>query len=277
MQTPNPTKTSGPDIGYSLPSAPVLGVPLAVATYDQVLAWMERTVAAGERKTVSAAAVNLVMSAREAQPVAEAVAKLSLVVPDGQPLVWALQLLGYRNATRIYGPELMARFLARAASKRIPQFLYGGRSPQALAALERRLLERYPGLPIAGSFCPPFRPLSAGEQERVTALINGSGAKVVWVGIGQPKQELWMAQFRPLLEAPLLCGVGAAFDFHAGIVRQAPPILGRAGLEWAWRLAHEPRRLWRRYLRQNPRFVAAFAGQYIAQRRSGGGLRSQTN
>lgn len=254
-----------------MPRAEVVGVPLAVANYGLVLDWMEGAIARREKATVSAAAVNLVMSAREHERVARAVASLTLVVPDGQPLVWALKLLGTPTASRIYGPELMARFLARSTTRGYSHFLYGGRSPEALATLEARLAARFPGLVIAGSYCPPFRELLPSERAELVARINGSGADVVWVGIGQPKQELWMAELRATLEPPLLCGVGAAFDFHAGLVRQAPPLLGSLGLEWAWRLALEPRRLWRRYARYNPRFIASFARQYARQRRANPG------
>jgi N-acetylglucosaminyldiphosphoundecaprenol N-acetyl-beta-D-mannosaminyltransferase len=247
--------------------AEVLGVPLAVSDYDEVVAWMEATIAAGERGYVTAAAVNLVMSAREEPDTAAAVRAATLAVPDGQPLVWALKALGHRRATRIYGPDLMAAFCARAAEREIPIYLYGGRTPEALALLQARLRERFPGLPIAGAHSPPFRPLTAQESEEIARAIDASGAAVVWVGTGQPKQERWMHEMRPRLAAPLLAGVGAAFDFHAGLVRQAPPWMQRAGLEWAYRLMREPRRLWRRYARYNPRFLAAFAAQYAGHLR----------
>ncbi len=233
--------------------------------------WMDATIAAGARGYVTAAAVNLVMSAHEDHATRVAVLGATLAVPDGQPLVWALKALGHSAATRVYGPDLMALHCARSACTEIPIYLYGGRTPQALALLRARLQERFPGLEIAGAYSPPFRALAAEEERRVIADIDGSGAHVVWVGIGQPKQELWMHRMRSRLRAPLLVGVGAAFDFHAGLVAQAPPWMGRHGLEWTYRLAREPRRLWRRYARYNPRFVAGFARQYARER--GGGRR----
>ena len=248
----------------------MLGIPLAVSDYAEVVDWMEAEIAAGARGWLTAAAVNLVMSAREEPETAAAVAGATLAVPDGQPLVWALKALGHARATRIYGPDLMAAFCARAAERGIPVYLYGGRTPEALAMLGARLRERFPGLPIAGAWSPPFRPLSESERLEVAQRIDASGAAVVWVGIGQPKQEHWMHEMRPLLSAPLLVGVGAAFDFHAGLVSQAPPWMQRAGLEWAYRLSREPRRLWRRYARYNPRFVAAFAAQYARHLRTRG-------
>jgi N-acetylglucosaminyldiphosphoundecaprenol N-acetyl-beta-D-mannosaminyltransferase len=248
----------------------VLGVPLAITSYAEVADWIDASVAAGARASVSAAAVHLVMRARENAAVMEAVLAATLVVPDGQPLVWALHALGHRAATRVYGPDLMALCCERAATARTPMYLYGGRDEAALGALIAALGERYPGIVIAGGYSPPHRELSATEDEEAAARIEASGAQIVWVGIGQPRQEQWMARMRERLSAPVLGAVGAAFDFHAGLVPQAPPWMGRHGLEWSYRLAREPRRLWRRYARYNPLFIAAFARQYAAQRRHGG-------
>jgi N-acetylglucosaminyldiphosphoundecaprenol N-acetyl-beta-D-mannosaminyltransferase len=181
--------------------------------------------------------------------------------------VWALRALGHKRATRIYGPDLMAAFCARAARSGVPIYLYGGRDAEALALLQARLRERFPGLLIAGAHSPPFRALTAQEQADDAARIDASGAAVVWVGTGQPKQEKWMHEMRPRLAAPLLVGVGAAFDFHAGLISQAPRWMQRSGLEWVYRLSREPRRLWRRYARYNPRFIAGFAAQYAAHLR----------
>ncbi len=230
--------------------------------------WMDAMVASGERGYVTAAAVNLVMNARENQATMEAVMAATLAVPDGMPLVWALHALGHPAATRVYGPDLMALYCARCALANTPIYLYGGRGDAERELLASRLCERFPGLPIAGGASPPFTPLTLAEDDLLLADIDASGAQVVWVGTGQPKQELWMHRMRPRLKAPLLVGVGAAFDFHAGLVAQAPPWMQNRGLEWAYRLRREPKRLWRRYARYNPRFVAAFAGQYARHRRS---------
>ncbi len=258
------------------PTAEVLGIPLAISDYEEVMDWMDATIAADARGYLTAAAVNLVMSAQEQPATLAAVLGATLVVPDGQPLVWALHALGHGRATRVYGPDLMAGYCARAARAGTPIYLYGGRhDDDARELLVRRLQERFAGLQIVGASSPPFRPLSAAEDERELELINSSGAAVVWVGTGQPRQEQWMHAMRARLRPPLLVGVGAAFDFHAGLIRQAPPWMQRNGLEWTFRLSREPRRLWRRYARYNPRFVAGFARQYAAyrsaQRRSGAG------
>jgi N-acetylglucosaminyldiphosphoundecaprenol N-acetyl-beta-D-mannosaminyltransferase len=211
--------------------------------------------------------VHTVMASGEDQELRTALAGSSINVPDGQPLVWAINALGHSLAGRVYGPELMSRACERAADTGTRFYLYGGRNQGALVQLALNLRQRYPGVRIVGGYSPPHRPLTPEEREAVAEEINHSRADVVWVGIGVPKQEKWMAQMRPSLSSSLLVGVGAAFDFHAGLVPQAPNWLQEAGLEWAYRLAHEPRRLWRRYLRYNPRFLAGFARQLVEHRR----------
>lgn len=247
----------------------VVGVPLAVTDYERTLDWIDAMVAERERGYVCVCNVHTVMASQEDAPLRAALLSSSLNVPDGQPLVWALNALGQSLNDRVYGPELMSRAFARAALSGHRFYLYGGRDQDALFALGTQLRSRFPGVNIVGSYAPPFRPLSAEERAAVADEINEAEPDVVWVGIGVPKQEKWMAMMRPHLEAPVLVGVGAAFDFHAGLVPQAPPWLQRAGLEWAYRLTREPRRLWRRYLRYNPRFVGAFARQLVAHRAAG--------
>ncbi|MGC2373608.1 MAG: WecB/TagA/CpsF family glycosyltransferase, partial [Solirubrobacteraceae bacterium] len=166
------------------PRVEILGVPLAVSDYDEVIAWMDAMVACGARGWLTAAAVNLVMSAHDDPSTMRAVQGATLAVPDGQPLVWALRLLGHSGATRVYGPDLMIHYCAHAASTGTQIYLYGGRSEQALTLLTDRLRARLPGLRIVGGWSPPFRPLTADERERVVAEIDASGAQVVWVGTG---------------------------------------------------------------------------------------------
>jgi N-acetylglucosaminyldiphosphoundecaprenol N-acetyl-beta-D-mannosaminyltransferase len=251
----------------ALPTAEVLGFPIVLSDYEGVMDWMDAIVRARGRASITAAAVHLIMVAQEDAETRAAVLRAT-TVPDGQPLVWALRALGHKHASRVYGPDLMAHYCARAASRTgARMFLYGGRDEGALEQLTAALRERFTGLDVVGGYSPPYRELTAAEHDAVVARINGSGADVVWVGTGQPKQEKWMAQMRDRLDAPILVGVGAAFDFHAGIVRQAPSWMQRAGIEWLFRLSREPRRLWRRYARYNPRFVAAFAREYAAHRR----------
>jgi N-acetylglucosaminyldiphosphoundecaprenol N-acetyl-beta-D-mannosaminyltransferase len=261
---PDIQATSG--VVSELPSADVLGVRLALTDYDGVMDWMDAMIAAGQPACVSAAAVHLVMVAQE-DPETRAAVGRATTVPDGQPLVWALRALGHRDASRVYGPDLMARYCERAANRTgARMFLYGGRDEDALEQLCKALVTRFPGLDIAGGCSPPFRALTDAERDAVVERINGSGADVVWVGTGQPKQEKWMAEMRDRLAPPILVGVGAAFDFHAGLVPQAPSWMQASGLEWLYRLVQEPRRLWRRYARYNPRFLIGFARQYAAHR-----------
>jgi N-acetylglucosaminyldiphosphoundecaprenol N-acetyl-beta-D-mannosaminyltransferase len=246
----------------------VVGIPLALTDYEDTMDWMDRVIARGDRAIVTAAAVHLVMVAREDAETREAICRDDvLVVPDGQPLAWALRALGHEEASRVYGPDLMAKYLERSAQTGTRMYLYGGRNQGALVELTLRLRRQFPGLRIVGGYSPPYRPLTAEEEDWVAADINRSRADVVWVGTGQPKQEKWMAHMRDRLDAPVLVGVGAAFDFHAGLVPQAPSWMQAGGLEWVYRLAQEPRRLWRRYARYNPLFVAAFARQYLLGRR----------
>jgi N-acetylglucosaminyldiphosphoundecaprenol N-acetyl-beta-D-mannosaminyltransferase len=177
-----------------------------------------------------------------------------LVTPDGMPLVWLCWLKGYRTAERVYGPDLMLAFCDRSESKGYRHYFYGA-SPAVLEALTNRLLERYPRLVVAGSYAPPFRQLDAIEDTLIIERIRRAAPDIVWVGLSTPKQERWMADHVERLGVPVLIGVGAAFDFHSGFKRQAPRWMQRNGLEWLFRLATEPRRLYRRYLINIPLFA----------------------
>ena len=245
----------------------VLGTPLSLIDYDATLDWMDAMVAAEQTGYVCVCNVHAVMVAAEDPELRSALLGSSVNVPDGQPLVWAMNALGHHLDSRVYGPELMAQACARAVDTGQRLYLYGGRNQGALVQLALNLRQRYPGVKIVGGYSPPHRPLTGSERESVITEINGSRPDVVWVGIGVPKQEKWMAQMRPHLDAPVLVGVGAAFDFHAGLIPQAPSWMQQLGLEWAFRLAQEPRRLWRRYTRYNPRFVRDFGRQLITHRR----------
>jgi N-acetylglucosaminyldiphosphoundecaprenol N-acetyl-beta-D-mannosaminyltransferase len=268
-----PTRTASPVLpapAQALPiveQIPVLDVPLALTDYERALDWIDAAVAADAREYVCVAAVHTVMESRDDAALRSAVEGAAFTVPDGQPLAWALRALGHDIDARVYGPELMERACARAAGTGQRHYLYGGRDQSALFKLTLRLRQRFPGLRIVGGWSPPFRELSEAELDAVAADINRARPDVVWVGIGVPKQEKWMAAMRDRLDAPVLVGVGAAFDFHAGLVPQAPPWMQRHGLEWLFRLKQEPRRLWKRYARHNPRFVAGFARQWLAERR----------
>ena len=244
----------------------VLGIPIASTDYERTLDWIDDAIRAKRRGYLCVAPVHLVMVAQDDPEVFEAVTGSDFVVPDGQPLVWALRSLGADDPSRVYGPDLMIEACRRASKTGAKMYLFGGRNDGALVQLTLNLRRRFPGLQIVGGHSPPYRPATAEEERAIANEINASGADIVWVGTGQPKQELWMAQMRPQLTTPVLIGVGAAFDFHAGLVPQAPAVLQELGLEWAYRLAREPRRLWKRYLRYNPRFIRDFARQLLTRR-----------
>jgi len=254
------------------PEESLLGVELALTDYERTLDWVDAAVDAREPGYICVAAVHTVMACAEDPELADAVRGSSFTVPDGQPLVWALNALGHRLQDRVYGPDLMWRACARAAHTGTRMYLHGGRDqPEALAGLTRKLRLAHPGLRIVGGSTQHFGEYTDEELDRVAAEINAKRPDVVWVGLGVPRQEKWMQRMRPRLEAPVLIGVGAAFDFHAGLVPQAPDWMQRSGLEWLFRLSREPRRLWRRYLRYNPRFVTGFARQFardLGRRRS---------
>ncbi|WP_448573365.1 WecB/TagA/CpsF family glycosyltransferase [Trichothermofontia sp.] len=224
---------------------------------DLIQAWAE----AGKSCYVIAANVHVVMTAYWQRTFQQIVNQAALVTPDGMPLVWALRLLGIPEASRVYGPDLMLAWCDRAAQSGLPLYLYGGTSTM-LEKLVDRLKAAFPGITIAGSYAPPFRPLTPEEEAADVARIRESGAKVLLVGLGCPKQEQWMARHQGLLPLVMI-GVGAAFSFHSGEVSQAPRWMMKAGLEWLYRLLVEPRRLWRRYLINNPAFVVLMGWQLL--------------
>ncbi len=233
-------------------------------SYPDAVAAILHRARAGEPAYVCCASVNNVMEAFDSAEFRAIMNSAALVTPDGMPLVWGLRLLGTRGATRIYGPDLTLHVLDAAARQGVPVGFYGA-SPATLARLCARARERFPSLPVAYAFSPPFRPLTPEEDRWVTREIAESGARILFVGLSTPKQERWMAAHWGKVSAVML-GVGAAFDFLAGVKPQAPAWMQRAGLEWLFRLASEPRRLAPRYLRQNPRFVTLFAMQLLGAR-----------
>jgi N-acetylglucosaminyldiphosphoundecaprenol N-acetyl-beta-D-mannosaminyltransferase len=266
---PSAAPTDHPARAVPAPQAPtfeketVLGVPLALTTYEQTLDWIDAAIAEQRRAYICVAATHTVMVCQEDPELRAAVLNADFTVPDGQPLVWAMNALGRDLPSRVYGPTLMERACERAAGTGVRMYLYGGHNQGALVQLALNLRRNHPGLQIVGGYSPPHRALTPDEEAAVAEEINRSRADIVWVGIGVPKQEKWMARMRDRLDAPVLLGVGAAFDFLAGLVPQAPQWMQRLGLEWAYRLAHEPRRLWPRYTRYNPRFIGGFARQYV--------------
>jgi N-acetylglucosaminyldiphosphoundecaprenol N-acetyl-beta-D-mannosaminyltransferase len=243
----------------------ILGTRVDASNYDRaVTAVLEMAETGGGVTCV--ATVHMLMEAFDDPAYRGVLNGSELVTSDGMPLVWSLRALGLREAERVYGPDLMPAVCRAAAERGVPIGLYGG-TPAVLDALMRRLTRDYPGLRIAFAHSPPFRALTPAEDEEIVAAIRDSGARVLFVGLGCPKQERWMAEHRGRLACAQV-GVGAAFDFLAGAKRQAPRSMQRAGLEWLFRLACEPRRLWRRYAHHNPRFALLVLAQVARERRA---------
>jgi N-acetylglucosaminyldiphosphoundecaprenol N-acetyl-beta-D-mannosaminyltransferase len=269
MPSPDPKPQLAPQAAAGLellPTRGLLGVPISVIDYDGTIAVMDGLIESGERGYVCAAPVHALMVAQEDPEMRAALEGATLVVPDGMPIVWAANLLGERLKDRVYGPELMTRYSAHCAERGYRVWLYGGRDQGSLVQLTLTLRRRHPGIKLVGGFSPPFRPMTAEEEDELVQQVNSAKPDVLWVGIGVPKQEKWMARMRERLDVPVMCGVGAAFDFHAGRISMAPTWMQQRGLEWIYRIAQEPRRLLPRYLYTNPRFVVAFARQYLAER-----------
>jgi N-acetylglucosaminyldiphosphoundecaprenol N-acetyl-beta-D-mannosaminyltransferase len=229
---------------------------------DCLACWIENRVKA----QAVVCPVYTVMLGREDPELGRIIAAAGLVTPDGMPLVFVGRLMGYRNIERVYGPDLMQAFCERASRMGYRSFLYGG-APGVADQLAASLTGRYPGLRIVGTYSPPFRDLTPDETVEVRGLINAAEPDVVWVGLGTPKQDKWIADNQEQINAPVMIGVGAAFDFLGNRVRQAPRWIQRSGMEWLFRLAMEPRRLWRRYLIYNPLFVAGILMQLLGLRR----------
>ena len=231
----------------------VIGSTISKTTYtaisDCVTTWAVNT----ESRFVCVANVHMLMEAYDSPAFREVVNKADATIPDGVPLVWMLWLKGERNLQRVYGPTFMLHILETAAREGTPVGFYGS-TPQVLASLIERMQARYEGLIVAYSFSPPFHALSPVEDAVTVEEINRSGTRILFVGLGCPKQEIWMAEHRGKVNAVMI-GVGAAFDFHAGKKLQSPSWMQKIGLEWLFRLITEPRRLWKRYLYHNPRFV----------------------
>lgn len=242
---------------------PVLGVPIDALDWPEALARIAGWAARRESRTVYLCNVHSVVTARSEPAFGAAVQGSDLATPDGAPVAWLMRRLARNGQPRINGPDLMWRYCAEAAHRDESIYLYGG-SPQSLQGLQQRLRTAFPGLRIAGAHSPPFRPLTADEDEAVVREIVASGAGTVWVGLGCPKQELWMAAHRDRIPAVLI-GVGAAFDYHAGTLQRAPLWMQAAGLEWLYRLRKEPRRLWRRYLHTNSVFVIGALRQLLGR------------
>lgn len=258
-----------PKAGDRSSAISVLGVRVsgvgAAEVAETVACWARSAHLEAVPRCVCATSVHGVVEAERDPDFRAILNRADLVVPDGMPLVWFGRMMGLRGMERVYGPSLMLDVLERTQSG-VRHFFYGG-APGVAEQLTGRLRARFPGLAVAGWHCPPFRPLQESERHAVAEEINEAHADIVWVGLSTPKQERWMDDMRARLRSKVMLSVGAAFDFHAGRVRQAPRWVQRSGTEWLFRLSQEPRRLWRRYAYNNPRFIC-LAGLQLMRFRS---------
>ena len=254
-----------------MPTAPVLfesrhilNVRVDATTYADATARVIAWALEAHSCYVCLATVNNIMEAHGAPGYRRVMREADLVTSDGMPLVWLLRGLGVAGASRVYGPDLTLMILAAAAEHGIPVGFYGGSEP-VLAKLMHAVQQRFPDLKIAYSYSPPFRALTAAEDDQTTRTIEDSGARILFVGLGGPKQDYWMHAHHGSVHCVML-GVGAAFDFIAGTKPQAPRWMQQSGLEWIFRLGTEPRRLWRRYLPRNPHFAILALAQLARTR-----------
>lgn len=244
----------------------ILGVGISAINMGMALELIDDWIAHQESHYICITPVHSVMDCQRDPELRRIQNASGMTTPDGMPLVWLSHLYGHDHVDRVYGPDLTLASCERSVEKGYRHFFYGGAEgvPEQLAA---NLQGRFPSLQVAGAYSPPFRPLTAGEDEEIVQMINQSTPDIVWVGLGSPKQERWIASHVDRLTAPVLIGVGAAFDFHTGRKPQAPPWMQRSGLEWLFRLLTEPRRLCKRYLINNPLFVTLVLLQALGLRK----------
>ncbi len=244
----------------------ILGVGVSAINMAMALDTIDGWIVRREANYVTITGVHGVMESQVDVDVRRIHNQAGMVAPDGMPLVWLGRLSGHNHVDRVYGPDLMLALCDRSTTKGYRQYFYGG-DDGVPELLKSKLVNRFPGLNVVGTFSPPFRALSDEEDEKIVEDINDAEPDIVWVGLSTPKQERWMAAHVNRLKAPVLIGVGAAFDFHTGLKMQAPRWIQRGGLEWLFRLLTEPRRLWRRYLRNNPLFILMILQQALGLKR----------
>jgi N-acetylglucosaminyldiphosphoundecaprenol N-acetyl-beta-D-mannosaminyltransferase len=240
----------------------VLGVRVSAINLDDAVTRIESWIGERSRNYACITGAHGVMLSRRDPRLRDIHNAAGMVTPDGMPLVWLSRLLGSCRTERVYGPDLMRRLTVISAQRGYRQFYYGGAEGVA-EALARSLADRHPGLEVAGQYCPPFRELTSEENQAVVDMINAVRPDIVWVGLSTPKQEYWMANHLGRIHAPVMIGVGAAFDFLAGTKPQAPLIMQRSGLEWLFRAASEPRRLAGRYAYIVPAFAMLAAADLV--------------
>ncbi len=247
------------------PRVNVLGVGISVLNLDTAVATLAHALAAGQRGYVTVTGVHGVIESQDDAELRRIHNASLLSTPDGMPMVWMGRLRGFRQMDRVYGPDLMERVMDWSRRSGATHFFYGGNTGVA-QDLQARFEARFPGVRVVGTYTPPFRPLTETELDQLTEEVNRVQPDFFWVGLSTPKQERFMASHLPKLNARIMVGVGAAFDFHTGRVEQAPRLIQRSGLEWLFRLTRDFKRLWPRYSRIVPLFLWKAAGQLTGMR-----------
>jgi len=246
--------------------ANVLGVKVSAITIPMALDTIDYWIRHKQQHYVTITGVHGVIESQKDAFIRDIHNQAGMVTPDGMPMVWMNHWQGNKHVSRVYGPDLMLAVCEASKEKGYKHFFYGG-ADGVPELLKQKLTERFPHLQVVGTYSPPFRPLTPEEDEAICKMITDSGADIVWVGLSTPKQEKWMHAHLGRFAAPVMVGVGAAFDFHAGLKKQAPHWMQKRGLEWFYRLVSEPRRLGKRYLINNPKFIALAALQMSGLKR----------
>jgi N-acetylglucosaminyldiphosphoundecaprenol N-acetyl-beta-D-mannosaminyltransferase len=261
IQAEQPAAASPTSI-FGIARCDVLGVGVSAVNMPLAIAQIQSWIHHREQNYVCITGVHGVMESQRDDDLKRIHNEAGMVTPDGMPMVWINRLRGNSHVGRVYGPDLMLELCQRSVDRGYRHFFFGGGNGVA-EKLAAKLAERFPGLRVAGTYTPPFGPVSEEEDQRIVQTINRSGADIVWIGLSTPKQERWMSEHLGRIHAPVMIGVGAAFDFHAGLKAQAPRWMQRTGLEWFYRLLTEPKRLWKRYLVNNPLFCTYFMMQTL--------------
>ncbi|MDO9084681.1 MAG: WecB/TagA/CpsF family glycosyltransferase [Anaerolineaceae bacterium] len=237
-----------------IPKQEILGVYVSVINLSDAIFIFRQWISDKKNKYVCVTPAHALMDCHQDKRIRNVYNQAGLVTPDGMAVVWILKLLGHKEVGRVYGPDLMNELCRVSLETGYKHFFYGN-TVSVLSDLKEKLEEKFPGIQIIGSIAPPFRELTDQEDEEICKRISASGADILWVGLGSPKQELWMYHHQGKIDVPVMIGVGAAFDFLSGNKSQAPRWIQRSGLEWFYRFLQEPKRLWKRYLLGYPRFV----------------------
>jgi N-acetylglucosaminyldiphosphoundecaprenol N-acetyl-beta-D-mannosaminyltransferase len=249
LQTLNPCQPAPQAATYDL-----IGVKMSIVDIPKTVHCILEAIAKNQQGYVCVTGVHGVIESRDDPKLQEILNKAFLCVPDGMPTVWMGRILGHKSISRVYGPDLMLALMEATQHHPLKHFFYGG-APGVAEELQASLEKSFPGIQTAGAYCPPFRSLNESEISDLQRIVSSTKPDIFWVGLSTPKQERFMAEFLQLLDTKIMIGVGAAFDFHTGRVRQAPRWIRQNGLEWLFRLIQEPKRLWSRYLNIIPRFL----------------------